>query len=204
MRNYQNIAKPENDELSERFSFLLKYNEDCSKSDFSWAAITIFDHWLHESNSFGLIDAATDQEKKRWTDSIKEFLRSLVQIEAPLKYNYRGRNTKRKLQFARYIGAMNYGDFIAGLFDKTYCPNMVFPKLGVDIWFEDNWTLHFKYKSQFECKPLLILAAESGLYVLPAYCADHLNHYSELSAFMVENGLNAAITGRPLRRFKCA
>lgn len=193
MRNYRNITKSENEKLSDQFSFLLKYNEDCTKSDFSWAAITIFDHWLYESDSLERIEEASDLEKARWTACIKKFLYNLVQIEAPLKYRYRGRNTKQRLQFSRYVGTKDYGGFIASSFDKTYCPNIVFPQLGVDLWFEDNWTLHFKYKSQLECKALLNLVAESGLFVLPAYCAEHLNQYSELSAFMVENGLNKAI-----------
>jgi hypothetical protein len=193
MRNYRNITKSENEKLSDRFSFLLKYNEDCTKSDFSWVAITIFDHWLYESDSLARISEASDLEKLRWTDCIKKFLRDLVHIEEPLKYRYRGRNTKQRLQFSRYVGVKDYGDLIASSFDKTYCPNIIFPKLGVDLWFEDNWTLHFKYKSQVECKSLLNLVAESGLFVLPAYCAEHLNQYSELSTFMVENGLNKAI-----------
>jgi hypothetical protein len=193
MRSHRNIDRSENEELSDRFSFLLKCNEDCTKSDFSWAAITIFDHWLYESNSFSRIEEATESEKAGWTKKIKVFLHNLVQIEEPLKYRYRGLHNKQRLQFSRYLGGNDYGHYIAGLFDKTYSPNIVFPKLGVDLWFEDNWTLHFKYKSQLECKALLKLAAENGLYVLPAYCAEHLNCYSELSAFMVENGLNKAI-----------
>ena len=193
MRSHRNINKSENKELSNRFSFLLKYNEECTKSDFSWAAITIFDHWLYEDDSFSRIAEATELEKEAWTRLIKEFLHGLVKIEEPLKYKFRGLHHSQRLQFSRYVGGEEYGSYIASLFDKTYSPNIVFPKLGVDLWFEDNWTLHFKYKNQSECIALLNLVAESGLYVLPAYCAEHLNCYSELSAFMVENGLNKAI-----------
>ncbi len=67
---------------------------------------------------------------------------------------------------------------------------MVFYDLGVDLWFQDNWTIHFKYKKQEDCHKMFILAAEMNLYVLPAYCADHLNKYSVLSKYLSELNLN--------------
>ena len=78
-------------------------------------------------------------------------------------------------------------------FDEVYSPNLVFNRLGVDLWFEDNWTIHFKYKSQQGCLEMLKLASELGLFILPAYCADHLNNYEVLSDFMRKNGLDKSL-----------
>jgi hypothetical protein len=198
MRSFQNLKKTENGELSERFSFLLKYNEDCTKEDCSWAAITIFDHWLYESDSFDLIEGASLGTKASWTSNIKHFLHQLAQIETPLKYRYRGRNSKQRLQFASYTGTGDSGDYLSELFDRTYHPNVVFPELGIDLWFEDNWTLHFKYKSHSEAISLFKLVAYCGLYVLPAYCSEHLNDYDELSAFLLKSDLGKVIYRNPV------
>ena len=37
------------------------------------------------------------------------------------------------------------------------------------------------------------LVSELGLYILPAYCADHLNDYSNLSSFLSDNGLTSTL-----------
>ena len=191
MRKFRNLPKKENNQLTEKFSFLLKYNEDCTEKDFSWAAITVFDHWLYETDSFNIIDKATkrqsDKATKRqsdkatneqtleWNKRIKTFLSKLCDIEQPIRYKYVGRNTKQRLQFSRYVESLKVGEYVSNLFDDVYCPNIVFYDLGVDLWFEDNWTIHFKYKKQEDCHKMFCLAAEMNLFVLPAYSADHLN-----------------------------
>ncbi|WP_417763656.1 hypothetical protein [Shewanella sp.] len=143
MRKFLNINKMDNAKLAKKFAFLLHYNDECSKEDCCWAAITVFDHWLHQSNSFHLIKDASAAQQSQWTDTIKQFLRLLVQLEAPLKYRYKGRNTKQHLQFVRYVGNEDLGCYVANMFDDIYYPNMVFDQLGVELWFEDYWTLHF-------------------------------------------------------------
>jgi hypothetical protein len=193
MRNFRNLSKKENEELSEKFSFLLKYNEDCTEDDFSWAAITVFDHWLYETESFTIIADATDTEKKAWSEVVKSFLVQLVELESPIKYKYIGRNSKQKLQFSHYISDGNFGLYVAKLFDEVYHPNLVFPRLGVELWFEDNWTIHFKYKSQVDCLEMFKLASQKGLFILPAYSAEHLNNYEALSAFLRSQNLNKSL-----------
>ncbi|MGR6502469.1 hypothetical protein [Shewanella sp. Koi 1] len=190
MRKFRNLPKKENNQLSEKFSFLLKYNEDCTEEDFSWAAITIFDHWLYETDSFNIIDEATNEQKLEWNKRIKTFLSKLCDIEQPIRYKYVGRNTKQRLQFSRYVESPKVGEYVSNLFDDVYCPNIVFYALGVDLWFEDNWTIHFKYKKQEDCLKMFSLAAEMNLFVLPAYSADHLNKYSVLSKYLSEQNLN--------------
>ena len=88
MRSFLNVTKCENSLLSEKFSFLLKYNEDCTADDFSWAAITVFDHWLYETDSFKVIEEASCAEKQGWNNAIKLFLKKLVELEEPLKYKF--------------------------------------------------------------------------------------------------------------------
>jgi hypothetical protein len=193
MRTFLNVTKKENKRLSDKFSFLLKYNDDCTTEDFSWAAITIFDHWLYESNSFDVIEQASDAQKCSWDDKIKDFLRSLVKIETPIRYRYLGRNTNQRLQFSRYIKDQNFDDYVANLFDELYTPNIVFDVLGVDLWFEDNWTLHIKYKRQENCLKLFELVADSDMFILPAYSAGHLNDYRKLSAYLDEQGLGKCL-----------
>lgn len=189
MRKFKNIDKNSNNGLTERFSFLLKFNEDCTTNDCCWAAITIFDHWLYESDSMSLIEDADKQQKKSWDEQIKRFLRALVSCEEPIRYKYCGKNTKQSLQFSRYIGQQAIDDYVSQLFDDVYQTNLVFPKLGLDLWFEDNWTIHFRYKHQNDSLDMFKLAGEHGLFVLPAYSADHLNDYKTLSGFLTENGL---------------
>ncbi|MDT0596398.1 hypothetical protein [Glaciecola petra] len=193
MRNFRNLTKRENEELSKKFSFLLKYNEDCTAEDFSWSAITVFDHWLYESDSFSIISNATEDQKRSWDKAIKSFLAQLVELEKPFKYKYIGRNSKQKLQFSRFIGDDDFGLYVSNLFDEVYSPNLVFNRLGVELWFEDNWTIHFKYKKQEECLGMLKLASNLGLFVLPAYSADHLNNYQTLSKYLGEQGLNKSL-----------
>lgn len=193
MRSFLNVTKCENSLLSEKFSFLLKYNEDCTADDFSWAAITVFDHWLYETDSFKVIEEASCAEKQGWNNAIKLFLKKLVELEEPLKYKYIGRNSNQKLQFSHYIKNASMAEYVAKQFDEVYSPNLVFNRLGVDLWFEDNWTIHFKYKSQQGCLEMLKLASELGLFILPAYCADHLNNYEVLSDFMRKNGLDKSL-----------
>ena len=193
MRSFLNVTKCENSLLSEKFSFLLKYNEDCTADDFSWAAITVFDHWLYETDSFKVIEEASCAGKQGWNNAIKLFLKKLVELEEPLKYKYIGRNSNQKLQFSYYIKNASMAEYVAKQFDEVYSPNLVFNRLGVDLWFEDNWTIHFKYKSQQGCLEMLKLASELGLFILPAYCADHLNNYEVLSDFMRKNGLDKSL-----------
>ncbi len=193
MRNFLNLSKIENEELSKKFSFLLRYNEDCTSEDFSWAALTVFDHWLYESDSFDIIANASDDQKLAWDEKIKSFLAELVELERPLKYKYIGRNSKKKLQFSRYVGNADMGEYVSNLFNEVYSTNLVFSSLGVEFWFEDNWTIHFKYKSQEECLRMLKLASKLGLFILPAYSADHLNNYTALSAYLCEQGLNKSL-----------
>lgn len=189
MRRFKNIDKKSNDELSERFAFLLKLNEDCTTSDCYWAAITIFDHWLYESDSMSLIDDADEQQKKSWDEQIKTFLRELVSCEEPVRYKYCGRNINPRLQFSRYTGPQSIDDYVAHLLGDVYQTNLVFPKLGLDLWFEDNWTIHVRYKNQNDSLDMFKLAGNHGLFILPVYSADHLNDYENLSAFLTDNGL---------------
>lgn len=193
MRKYLNLTKSENEKLSKKFSFLLRYNEDCTSEDFSWAALTVFDNWLYETNSFSIITDATEERNLAWDETIKGFLTELVELERPLKYKYIGRNSKKKLQFSRYVGSVDIGTYVSNLYNQVYSANLVFAGLGVELWFEDYWTIHFKYKSQEECLEMLKIASKSGLFVLPAYSADHLNNYTALSAYMCEQGLNKAL-----------
>ena len=193
MRNFINISKIENIEFSEKFSFLLKYNDDCTLNDCSEVAITIFDHWLYESDSFSIINNATEKTKIEWDEKIQNFLTNLVELEKPLKYKYIGRNTKKNLQFSRYIGHLSINDYITKLYHEVYRTNVVFVRLGVVLWFEDNWTIYIKYKTHNECSELFELAAKHGLYILPAYSAEHLNNYSALSVFLNEKGLNLSL-----------
>lgn len=193
MRDFLNLTKIENEQLSKKFSFLLRYNEDCTSEDLSWAALTVFDHWLYETDSFNIITDATDDQKLAWDETIKGFLTELVELERPLKYKYIGRNSKQKLQFSRYVGNAEIGEYVSNLFNEVYSTNLVFAGLGVEFWFEDYWTIHFKYKNQEECLGMLKLASKLGLFVLPAYSADHLNNYTALSAYMCEQGLNKAL-----------
>ncbi|MCL1127205.1 hypothetical protein [Shewanella surugensis] len=193
MRDFLNISKIENEQLSKKFSFLLKYNEDCTSEDFSWAALTVFDHWLYKSDSFNIITDATDDQKLAWDEAIKSFLTELVELEQPLKYKYIGRNSKQKLQFSRYVGSADTGEYVSNLFNEVDSTNLVFAGLGVEFWFEDYWTIHFKYKSQEECLGMLTLASKLGLFVLPAYSADHLNNYKALSAYLCKHGLNKSL-----------
>ena len=119
MRDFLNLAKIENEELSKKFSFLLKYNDDCTSEDFSWAALTVFDHWLYETDSLNIITDATDDEKLAWDETIKGFLAELVELERPLKYKYIGRNSKQKLQFSRYVGSADTGRYVSNLFKNV-------------------------------------------------------------------------------------
>ncbi len=168
----------------------MKCNEDCTADDFSWAAITVFDHWLYETDSFHIIDNATDIQKGVWDKTIKDFLFQLVELERPLRYKYIGRNTKKRLQFSRFVSGDNFALYVSKLFDDVYSPNLVFQRLGVEFWFEDNWTIHFKYKKQEDCLEMFKLASKMGLYILPAYSAEHLNNYEALSAYLNDEGLN--------------
>ncbi len=193
MRNFLNLTKVENEQLSKKFSFLLKYNEDCTSEDFSWAALTVFDHWLYETDSLSIITDATDNQKLAWDESVKGFLTELVELERPLKYKYIGRNSKKKLKFSRYVGIADIGTYVSNLFNEAYSTNLVFAELGIEFWFEDYWTIHFKYKNQEKCLEMLKLASRCGLFVLPVYSAEHLNNYTTLSAYMREQGLNKAL-----------
>ncbi len=193
MRKFRNLAKTKNEELSRKFSFLLKYNEDCTAEDYSWAAITVFDHWLYETDSFKVITDATDAQKAAWDKAIKSFLIQLVGLEQPFKYKYIGRNSKKKLQFSRFISNDDFGAYVANLFDEIYSPNLVFDLLSVELWFQDNWTIHFKYKNQEDCLEMLKLASRFGLFILPACSADHLNNYKVLSKYLREQGLNKSL-----------
>ncbi|MCB1581503.1 MAG: hypothetical protein KDI92_00460 [Xanthomonadales bacterium] len=189
MRKFKNLTKNKNKVLAEKFSFLLKYNDDCTKNDCSWAAITVFDHWLYESDSFHLIENATKSQKVSWDKAIKNFILELVKLETPYKYKFIGRNTKQKLQFSQFINKVEFGEYLTRKYDETYSPNIVFNNLGVVFFFEDYWTIHFKYKKQEDCLEMLKLINEIGLYVLPAYSAGHLNNYQELSTYMIQQGL---------------
>lgn len=190
MRNFRNLSKNENEELSRKFSFLLKYNEDCTAEDFSCAAVTVFDHWLYETDSLSIIADATDDQIRAWNGIIKRFFTQLVELEKPLKYKYIGRNSKQKLQFSRFVGSDDLGLYVANLFDAVYATNLVFVRLGIELWFEDNWTIHFKYKNQKDCLEMFELIASLGLYILPAYSAEHLNNYKTLAAYLRSQGLN--------------
>ena len=114
MRSFLNVTKCENSLLSEKFSFLLKYNEDCTADDVSWAAITVFDHWLYETDSFKVIEEASCAEKQGWNNAIKLFLKKLVELEEPLKYKYIGRNSNQKLQFSPCVRIV-----VASVFHKN-------------------------------------------------------------------------------------
>ena len=193
MRKFLNLSKSENEKFSTKFSFLLKYNEDCKADDVNWAAITVFNHWLYETDSFSIIDDATDAQKGAWDKVIKNFLFQLVELESPLKYKFIGRNTKQKLQFSRFVCSDDCALYVSKLFDDVYSPNLVFARLGVEIWFEDYWTIHFKYKKQEDCLDMLKLASKLGLFILPAYSAEHLNNYEALSAYLNSQGLNKSL-----------
>ncbi|QYJ83028.1 hypothetical protein [Shewanella aegiceratis] len=193
MRTFLNIPNAENKQLSEKFSFLLKCNDDCTADDFGWVAITVFDHWLYETGSVNVIEEASNAQKQVWDQTIERFLRQLVDLEQPLKYRYVGRNSNQKLRFSRFVKDGNMGEYVSSLFNDVYWPNLVFNRLGLNLWFEDNWTIHLKYIKQEDCLDMFKLASKLGLFVLPVYSADHLDNYAALSEYLSQQGLNQSL-----------
>lgn len=188
MRQFINLPKRENHALSNTFNHLLKWDEECNVSDCSWVAVTVFDHWLYESDSVHLAEQASNNEKANWDAKINKLLCSLVKNDNPLKFKYKGRHPKKKLQFSRLTDNGKTEHWVKQQFKIQYTPNIIFPRLGISISFEDSWIVYVVYKSQTQCKELFRLVSESGLYLLPVYSAEHLNNYEELSKYVVELG----------------
>jgi len=193
MRIYRNLKKRENERLSKPFSYLLKENEDCKPEECSWVAITVFDHWLHEDDSYYLISDATGDQKKKWYGLIFSFLEALTKIEVPLKCKYLGRFPNKRLQLSEYIGADPIESHVVELFKTTYEPNLVFPNHGFHIWFEDDWTIYIVYQGVESLMPVLEIVEKIGLFLLPVSSAEHLNKYSELADTLSQKGLSKAL-----------
>ena len=80
----------------------------------------------NESDSIGIITNATDEQKRKWDETIKDFLIQLVKLEQPYRYKYIGRNSNQKLQFSRYISEEDFGLYVSNLFGEIYyCSNLI-------------------------------------------------------------------------------
>lgn len=193
MRKYRNLVKGENEPLAKAFSYLLKVIDDCTPEECSWVALSVFDHWLYESDSYHLISDATDAQKQKWNESVFSFLKGLVKIEAPLRYKCVGRYPNKRLQFSRYVGAIPMEKHMVEQFKAGYDPYMAFPKHRFHIWFGDDWTIYIVYQDVYLLLPVHELAEKAGLYFLPVYSAEQLNHYAALVELLTQKGLNKAL-----------
>lgn len=193
MRTYRNLKKGENEQLSRSFSYLLKENEDCTPEECSWVAVTVFDHWLHEDDSYHLINDATEEQKRKWNQSIFSFLGALVKVEEPLRYKYLGRYPNKRLQFSQYIGATPIEIHVVELFKTVYEPYMAFPNHGFHVRFEDDWTIYIVYQNVDSLVPVYELVEKTGLYLLPVSSAEHLNQYAALAETVSQKGLIKAL-----------
>jgi hypothetical protein len=196
MRKFRNLPKSVNAEIAKDFDNLLKLDDDCKPEDCSWVAVTVFDHWLHTSNSFGKIENSSDVQKKIWDSQINSFLRQLVEIETPTGYKEIGKRSKRKLQFREYVGSQPMSDYITDLFKETYSPQLAFVKQRFHIWFQDYWVIYVIYKNVELLSEVLEIAAANDLFFLPVHSQEHLNQYPEIERNLDERGLNKAMHAR--------
>lgn len=193
MRKFRNLPKSKNTEISKDFGNLLKMNDDCSPDECRWVAVTVFDHWLHTSNSFDRIESASDSDKELWGSRINNFLRQLVEVETPTCYKEIGKWSKRKLQFREYIGFKPMSEYITDLFKETYSPQLAFVEHRFHVWFQDYWVIYLIYKDTELLDEVFDIAAENDLFFLPVYSIGHLNQYYEIEDKLKSKGLNKAI-----------
>jgi hypothetical protein len=193
MRKFRNLPKQKNTVIAKDFDNLLKLNDDCKPEDCRWVAVTVFDHWLHTSNSFDRIEKASDSQKKLWDSQIDSFLRQLVKIEVPTGYKEIGKWSKRRLQFREYNGSQPICDYVTGLFKETYSPQFAFVKQSFHLWIQDYWVIYVIYKDVELLNEVLEVAAENDLFFLPVHSQEHLNQYPEIERKLDERGLNKAM-----------
>jgi hypothetical protein len=193
MRRFKNISKSENEQLSKVFVSLLKFSDECDPTEAKWVAVTVFDHWLHESDSFNIIKNASDKQREQWSLKMASFLRKLVEMEEPICYKTIGKLSKQKLQFRKYIGVKPISDYLIQLEAETYSPEMVFKEHKFYIFFEDYWTIHIIYKDISLLKDVFKIAAEINLYFLPDNSAGHLNKYDEVKEAVQKAGYSQTL-----------
>jgi len=165
INRFKNLDKPQNTQLANHFSWLLKASEDCTPSECCWAGVTVFDHWLYEDHSYWRISEATDVQKCDWGQKIDNFMHELIALDTPLHFKYRGRPRKNtgRLQFAAFNGVEPMEAFLRRRYDESYYPQMVLSALGIDIRFGDDWTRHLTYCKLADFMPVCAMAARLGL-----------------------------------------
>jgi hypothetical protein len=193
MRKFRNLPKSKNAEISKGFGHLLKSDDDCSPDECRWVAVTVFDHWLHTSNSFDRIEKASDSDKKLWDSKINNFLRQLVELEIPTCYKENGKWSKRTLQFREYVGTKPMSEYVTDLFKETYYPQLAFVEHRFHVRFQDYWVIYLIYEDVELLDNVFDIAAGNDLFFLPVYSMEHLNRYSEVENKLKEKDLNKAI-----------
>lgn len=190
MNLFRNLDKALNNKLAGQFAYLLKANEDCSAAECNWVALTIFDHWLHEDDSYAIIRDATTKQKQQWDQRLRDFLQQLATLASPVRVKFRGRHSKQRLQFSAYSGIEPVDAYLSGLYDQVYPPTLVFPSLKMHFWFESDWTIYLVYQNITDFMPVCRLAAAQQLYLLPVFSVGKLNQYQVLASALTEHGLN--------------
>ncbi|TRX57301.1 hypothetical protein [Thalassomonas sp. M1454] len=190
MRKFLNLPKIKNKTLAKQYSYLLKYTDDRSSEECQWLAISVFDHWLYKTNSFSIVENATDKQKLTWTNQIYQFLLDIVELERPIYFKYAGKHTKSSIQFRDYVGETPIGQFLCKQYDDIYEPNVIFESIALHLMFEDNWTIILDYQDLEKLEPVLNLMNQHNLYALPVERVENLNMYSEVEAMLTKMNLD--------------
>lgn len=176
--------------LKNEFAHLSKWWGDCDESDCKGVAITIFDHWLYQTNTQDKLCSASQDQQKKWYAQVDAFLAKLCETDPPIFYRRIGRRSKSSLQFRR-IFSMDTLKYIQEEIRKECWnhPDIVFQKSGVSICYSEDWTLFVRYKKVQNLDQVILSAAENNLYLL-SHERGVPCKYEEIAEKLDEMGLN--------------
>lgn len=163
MRVFRTVSKKKHNELVGLFP-VLDTDEYEKLEEWSFLAITVFDHWLSRDDAIRYIDNRTSDEQKNFDSKWEKFNELLASNLSPylVKYRSLGRVVFKEPKSTELL-IKRLGLFI----EKQPFITLAFPeqKAVYEQYYDNTHLLYFE--SQDKIKPLLKIIDKSGLYALP-------------------------------------
>ena len=168
MRKFKNLSNQEQVKLREQFIDLEKKLAQKDISEYTYLAISVFDHWLtREEFDSHLFNTSVEEQKLR-NKALYSFSKNVVESTRVVNFKLCGLKSKQKPLFRSFTSEKAKLDYflpVIGSSGKSFFLS-VLPDLNVifiESW-DDTNIMYLKDKS---VKPLIEKwAAESGVYCL--------------------------------------
>ncbi|MBU77784.1 MAG: hypothetical protein CMK63_12415 [Pseudoalteromonadaceae bacterium] len=163
MRRFLNVSKQRQKELEAQFPNLIDLVQVNETTEYTYLAVSIFDHWLTREESMDLLADLDRNEIERRTSIFDEFNQLLLEKTEVLTFRFRGMNGD-KPKFKSFVSKQAQSSYIRQTDMGMY--KTVLPELNA-VYFEGYDDTNIFYLQDLTVKSFIeSCASKVGLHCL--------------------------------------